>query len=196
MPARGVVQGATGVVEEVDLALEVPRWAARFYLRHLAVVVGISLVPATQRAVGQLWGERLPGALNVGLELVTMASRVLLVVVVFRLAILAEERLRGVSGSEGMRRVVRFTRRHWGSLLVQAGMLVVAFVMLDRIPEAVIAPRISESWRRVYWAALLATKNLTIIALTLIWEIGLLRQMLLHEDGSDRETRGPSRRRT
>jgi hypothetical protein len=43
----------------------------------------------------------------------------------------------------------------------------------------VVAPRIPDDTQAVYWAVILAVKNPTIIAFTMIWEIGVIRQMLL-----------------
>ena len=164
---------------ETRLACAVPVWAGRFYLRHLGLVVGISLIPAAQRAVSQLWAAQAPLASGAIGELVTAAARVALFVLVFRLAITGEERLRGLDGREGMRRIGHFARGHWRSLIVQLVLFVLVFIVFDRIPDAVIAPRVPESARPVYWAVLLFIKNPTIIAFTLIWEIGILRQMLL-----------------
>ncbi|MFE2750729.1 hypothetical protein ACFXGA_01875 [Actinosynnema sp. NPDC059335] len=79
---------------ELRLALEVPRWAWRFYRRHWAVVVGLSLVGSVQRLVVVNWGDRVPGAVAFASEVVVLAARVLLVVVIWRRAT-GGERLRG-----------------------------------------------------------------------------------------------------
>ncbi len=63
------------------------------------------------------------------------------------------------------------------------GLLLLAVIIFDRIPEAVIAPGINEPARPIYWASLLALKNLTIIPFTLLWQIGILRRMVLYESG-------------
>lgn len=171
------------MMSEARLALTVPAWAARFFLRHAGWILLISLVPATQRAVSQLWGAHLQGIAFAG-ELVTAAARILLFIIVFYLAIAAEEALQGADGKEAARRAGRFARRHWRSLLVQAGLLILAVILFDRIPEAVVAPRIPEAAQARYWAALLALKNLSIIPFTLIWQIGILRQMVLFQEDS------------
>lgn len=180
-PMRSSEEAAvsSSVADEARLALEVPAWAWRFYLRHLGLAVGISLIPAAQRAVSQLAGARLPGAAAVAGEIVTAGARLLLVFLIFRLAILAEERVRGMDGAEAWRRVGRFARHHWRSLVVQVVLVAILFLIFDRIPEAVIAPRVPEAARAGYWAALLALKNPTVIAFTLIWQVGILRQMIL-----------------
>lgn len=179
MRSAARVAPATSIKSEVHLALTVPVWAARFFLHHAGLILTISLVAAAQRAVSQLWGDQLPGGISLIGEIVTAAARILLFVIVFYLAIAAEEKLQGVDGKEAARRAGRFARDHWRSLLVQVGLLLLAVIIFDRIPEAVIAPRISEEAQPIYWASLLAVKNLTIIPFTLIWQIGILRQMVL-----------------
>lgn len=174
-----------GMGAEVRLALEVPRWAWKFYLRHFVLVAGISLIPALQRAVSQLWGDQLPDSFGLLGEVVTGAARLLLFVLVFRLAIVLDERLRGLDGAEGWRRMGRFIREHGGSLVVQVGLLALAFILFDRIPETVIAARVPEPRQPAYWAALLAIKNPTIIAYTMVWQIGVLRQMLMTQSGGE-----------
>lgn len=173
---------------EVRLALTVLAWTARFFLHHAGVILTISLAAAAQRAVSQLWADQLPGGISLIGELVTAAARILLFVVVFYLAIVAEENLQGVDGKEAARRAGRFARNHWRSLLVQMGLLLLAVLIFDRIPEALIAPRISEPAQPVYWASLLALKNLTIIPFTLIWQIGILRQMVLYQSARPTQT--------
>lgn len=173
-----------GTSGEVRLAAEALRWAFDFYRRHLALVVGISLVPSAQRAVAQLWGSQLPGAVNVALEIVTAVARVVLFVLVLRLAILTEDRLRDVDVGESFRRMSAFARHHWRSLLLQGLLLLAAFTVFGLIPDFVIAPRIPDHAQPTYWAVLLAVKNPTIIAFTIIWEIGVVRQMLLHDAGA------------
>ena len=179
---------APSLASEVHLALTVVAWAGHFFLHHSRLILTISLVPAAQRAVSQLWGDQLPGGISLIGELVTAAVRIFLFVVVFYLAIVAEEKLRGVDGKEAARRAGRFAQDHWRSLLVQMGLLLLAVIIFDHIPEEVIAPRISEPAQLIYWASLLALKNLTIIPFTLLWQIGILRQMVLYESGRQLQT--------
>ena len=71
-------------------AAEVPRWAASFYFEHIAWIVGLSLVPATQRVVSQLWGDHLPTLAAVSLEALTLLVRILLLVLILRAAVLCD----------------------------------------------------------------------------------------------------------
>lgn len=71
-------------------------------------------------------------------------------------------------------------------------LLAAAIVAFDLIPERVVAPRIPEHTQPLYWAVLLAAKNLTVIALTMIWLVGAVRQMLLSPPSRPRVTE-PSR---
>jgi hypothetical protein len=100
---------------ELGTAMEAPRWALDFIRRHLALVVGLSLIPAVERFTGQIW-ERGP-ALGLAGEVATTAARLVL------------------------------------TALLSAGPL--------------------------YWAVLLAVKNLTVIPFTMIWLVAAVRQVLL-----------------
>jgi hypothetical protein len=177
------------LLSDAQMAASVPRWALAFYRRHLALVVGISLIPAAQRVVGQLWGEQLPPSVNGALEMVTAIARVALLVMLVRLAIMAEDRLRRVDWRESLRRVQAFVRIHWRSLLVQVVLLLTATAIFDAVPDRVIAPRVPADAQPAYWAVLLAVKNPTIIAFTMIWQVGIVRQMLLHAVPPTREPR-------
>jgi hypothetical protein len=57
--------------------------------------------------------------------------------------------------------------------------LVVVAVVLDTLPDLAIAPLVPAGAQPTYWAVLLAVKNPTVIAFTLVREIALLRQALL-----------------
>jgi hypothetical protein len=170
---------ATVLRANAGTAVQVPRWALAFYLRHWPVVAGICLVPATQRFVFALWGSHLPAGADTLLEVLAELARLLLLAVVVRLAILADDRLRPLRAGDAWPRVRAFTRRHWPSLLVQCLLLLAAVVAFDIIPERVVIRWVPEAAQPLYWAVLLAIKNLTIIAYTMIWLVGALRQMLL-----------------
>ncbi|MCS7481097.1 hypothetical protein ACFFQW_06115 [Umezawaea endophytica] len=124
------------------------------------LVVGLSLVGSVQRLV--VVGRDVPVLLAVGSEVVVLAARVLLVVLVWRLA------FRGVSWGWG--NVGRFVRTRWRALVLQVGLLSVAFLVFDVGAEALVG--------RDGLALLLFLKNPTVIALTVIWWVGLLRQIL------------------
>ncbi|GAA1302837.1 hypothetical protein [Saccharothrix xinjiangensis] len=146
-------------MSELRLALGVPRWAGRFYLRHWPVVVGLSLVGSAQRLVAVNWG--LPGFAGFASEVVVMAARIALVVVVWRLAARGEE--------WRWENVRTFVSRHWQSLLWQGTLLSAAFLVFDVGLESV-------SSSPTYLAVLLFLKNPTVIAFTVVWWVGLIRQ--------------------
>jgi hypothetical protein len=183
---------ATVLGTNTRTAVQVPRWACAFYLRHLPLVAGISLLPASERFVSQLWGTDLPAGVTTSLEVIAEGARLVLIAVVVRLAILADDRLRPLRAAHALARVKAFARARWPSLAVQCLLLAAAVVAFDLIPERVVAPRIPEHTQPLYWAVLLAAKNLTVIALTMIWLVGAVRQMLLSPPSRPRVTE-PSR---
>ncbi|MCC8250615.1 hypothetical protein [Saccharothrix luteola] len=156
-------------MSELGLALEVPRWAARFYLRHWVVVVGLSLVASVQRLVVVNWGGLVPDGVAFASEVVVVAARVLLVVVIWRLATRGE-RL-------GWADARAFAARHWPSLVWQGMLLAVAFLVFDVVAEQVVGGLLPESARQTYLAVLLFAKNPTVIAFTFVWWVGLIRQV-------------------
>jgi hypothetical protein len=76
--------------------------------------------------------------------------------------------------------------------VVQCPLLGAAAVVFDVIPERVVIRWVPEHAQPLYWAVLLAAKNLTIIPYTMIWLVGVVRQMLLHRPGQ-RSVAEPSR---
>lgn len=157
---------------ELELALEVPRWTWRFYLRHLPVIVGLSLVASVQRLVAVNWG--IPGPLALASEVLVMAARVLLLVVIWRLAMRDTEwRWSNLSS---------FAHLHWRSLVLQGVLLSVAFLVFDVVAESVVGGLLPHDARATYLAVLLFVKNPTVIALTFVWWVGLARQMLRNTD--------------
>lgn len=153
---------------ELRLAFEVPVWTWRFYLRHLPVIVGLSLVASVQRLVVVNWD--LPGPLAFASEVLVMGARVLLLVVVWRLA------MRDTPWSWDNLSV--FAQRHWRSLVVQGALLSVAFLIFDVVAESVVAGLLPDEAQPGYLGVLLFLKNPTVIALTFVWWVGLARQML------------------
>jgi hypothetical protein len=161
---------AAGLRRQIGTAVEVPRWSWAFYRRHFLLVAGISLLPAAQRIAWVLWNERLPGALNVGLEALTLAVRLLLVVLIARIAFAG-------SGRGG---VWRFLRERWLSLVFQVLFLGGLAAVFDFVPERIVAARVPPDLQRAYWAALLGLKNPTVIAFTMVWMVGAARQASLY----------------
>lgn len=153
---------------ELRLALEVPVWTWRFYLRHLPLIVGLSLVASVQRLVAVNWG--LPGVT----EVVVMAARLLLIVLIWRLA-MRDTPWRWANLSA-------FAQRHWRGLVIQGALISVAFLVFDVVAESVVASLLPHEARSVYLGVLLFVKNPTVIALTFVWWVGLARQMLRNTD--------------
>ncbi|MBB5955204.1 hypothetical protein FHS29_001774 [Saccharothrix tamanrassetensis] len=153
-------------MSEWKLALEVPRWAWRFYLRHLPVIVGLSLIPSVQRLVTVNWG--IPDGLALASEVVVMAARVALVAVIAWLA-LRGERL-------SWRNFTGFASAHWPSLVFQGVLLSVAFLLFDVVLETVVGGLLPAASRQTYLAVLLFVKNPTVIAFTFVWWVGLVRR--------------------
>ncbi|WP_433265214.1 hypothetical protein ACQPZF_37275 [Actinosynnema sp. CS-041913] len=153
-------------MSELRLALAVPKWAWRFYLRHLPVIVGLSLIPSAQRLVAVNWG--MPDGLALASEVVVTAARVALVAVIAWLA-LRGERL-------SWERFTAFASAHWRSLVWQGVLLSVAFLLFDVALETVVGGLFPAEARPTYLAVLLFVKNPTVIALTFVWWVGLVRQ--------------------
>jgi len=156
-------------VAELRLAWEAVRWAGRFYRRHWAVIVALSLVGSVQRLVVVNWGEHVPDGVAFASEVVVVAARVLLVVVIWRWATRGE-RLRWADARA-------FATRHWPSLVWQGVLLAAAFLVFDVGAEQVLGGLLPESARQAYLAVLLFAKNPTVIAFTLVWWVGLVRQV-------------------
>ncbi|MBN6039173.1 hypothetical protein [Amycolatopsis sp. 195334CR] len=157
--------------DELALALRVPAWTWRFYLRHLPLVAGLSLIPSIQRLL--VVGGDMPDGLVVASEALVGVVRLGLVVAV---AWLAFRHTRPLFSNARA-----FVREHWRSLVVQGALLSIAFAVFDLFAEQVIAGLLPESARQTYLAWLLFLKNPTIIALTFIWWIGLVRQVFCTE---------------
>ncbi|MFD4638111.1 hypothetical protein ACFWN2_12395 [Lentzea sp. NPDC058436] len=158
-------------MSELKLALEVPRWTWRCYTRHLGLVVGLSLIASVQRLVVVNWTDEVPPALATASEVVVLAARVLLLVLVWRIA-MAGRALR--SGRD-------FVRRHWRSLLWQVVFLGAAFAVFEVVAEHLVSALLPPSARQTYLAVLLFVKNPTVIALTFLWWIGVIRQVFSAE---------------
>ena len=113
------------------------------------MVAGISLVASAQRAVGQLWGAEWSGMAG---EAVTGIARVVLFVLILRLAILNDDRVRSLPGDEAWQRIVAFVRIAWRSLAVPVLLFAALFAMVELVPDLVIAPRVPDGAQPLYWA--------------------------------------------
>ncbi|MDA0567319.1 hypothetical protein LG943_23795 [Streptomonospora sp. S1-112] len=161
------------------LALEVPRWAWHFTLRRLPLVVGLSLIPAAERFGVALWGEALAPAAHAALEVLAQGARVVLVVLLVRIAVLADERVREHAAAGFGRRVQAFLDHRWPSVLAQTALLLALAAVSTVIPEWLVPLWIPAGAHDLYWAVLLAVKNVTVIAFALVWVVGALRQALV-----------------
>lgn len=149
-------------------------------------IVGLSLIGSAQRAFTQFFGAGLPDWTAVALEVLVEGSRVLLVVLLVRWILVADRRLHGLRVKAGARRVLAYVRKHPRALVLQLVGFAAAFLVLDALPDLAIAPLVPASAQPTYWAVLLAVKNPTVIAFTLVWEVALLHQALLR--GADAPT--------
>ncbi|MCM6778788.1 hypothetical protein NDR87_35470 [Nocardia sp. CDC159] len=154
---------------QLTTAVEVPRQALALYVRHLVPIVAISSIPAAQRLVSVL--TRPPDPLPVLLELLTVAARVGLVGLIVYWAFVR-------TPHEGEGQPGRFLRGHWPSLLIQLALLAAAVAVFDLLPEQVLVHWIPERSHDLYLGLLLAIKNPTVIAVTLIWTVLAARQIL------------------
>ena len=177
---------ASALRADAHSALSVPAWALTFYRRHLVPILAISSVPAVERFVVVRWGSELPTWATTPLELVTVGARLLLLGVIFRLAISRDDQLNRLSGQEAWERMISFTRTRWTSLVNQLLLVTAAFVVFDVFPQQVGGRWVHDDLKPTYFAVLLAVKNLTVIAVTFAWMIGILRQMMLGAPDSDR----------
>nr|WP_156002395.1 hypothetical protein [Streptomonospora sp. PA3] len=164
---------------QLRLALEAPRWALGCYARHPFLVVGVSLIPAAERFTVALWGEAFSAPAHVALEVLAEGARVLLVYLVLRIAVLGDERVRRWNHLPVLRRVRAFADRRWPSLLWQGALLLALAAVFNIVPEQVVPLWLPASAHDLYWACLLAAKNLTVIAFTLLWMVAAARQALI-----------------
>lgn len=171
-------------------AVEVLAWAFAFYRRNLREILAISSVSAVARVVAVGWAS-LPAVIPTTLELVTLGARLLLLWTIFRRGLLADDRLRGLSSTEIWQRMTAFARTRWSVLLVHLALLAGAVAVFDIVPERIAVRWVPEEKTSAHMAALLAVKNLTVIAFTLIWMVGIVRQMILMQPGVSRRSRGP-----
>jgi hypothetical protein len=150
--------------------LDIPLWALKFYTRHLPPILGLSLLVSAERFAAQM--TELPAAA----ELFTMAVRALLLFVIVRAALFRDPEID--TSAPARHSVRRFLRTRWSTLAVQGLLLGLAAVVFDVIPEQVVGPSIPAEHQPLYTGLLLAVKNPTVIALTIIWLVGLVRAMM------------------
>jgi hypothetical protein len=162
-------------------------WGGRLYARHFLLIFGLSLIPTVQRFVAVRWGAELPGAVNVTAEVLTGATRLVLLYVILRLAVRSEPELRGLTLQALWQRLGAGIDRGRLGFAVQFAVLGVAFVLLDVLPGLAIAQWVAEERRELVTAVLVSVKNPTVIAFTFIWMTGVGRRLML--DGRPRAER-------
>jgi hypothetical protein len=156
-------------MSELKLALEVPRWTWQCYTEHLGLVLGLSSVASIQRLIVVNWTAQIPHGVALASEVVVLATRIALVVAIWRIAMRGQA-LRLSAGRA-------FARNHWRSLLWQGAFLGAAYLAFEVLAEDALSKLLPESARQPYLAILLFLKNPTVIALTFLWWIGVVRQV-------------------
>ncbi|MEV4411652.1 hypothetical protein [Catellatospora sp. NPDC049609] len=160
-----------------QLSVDAGRWALRFYLHHWPLVLGLSLVPTVQRFLSIRYADRLPAAVGVAGEVVTAGARVLLVYLVLRIMV-SEAGLAGLSVGQRWQLFGQGVDARMRDFLLQFLVLGIAFVLFDVIPEGAVALWTPEERRPLATAILIGVKNPTVIAMTMLWMIGVGRALL------------------
>ncbi|GAA3396848.1 hypothetical protein [Cryptosporangium minutisporangium] len=152
-------------------------WAARFYGRHVPLVLGLSLVPSVQRYLVVRYD--VPAAVAIGSEVLVTGVRLLLVLLVVRL--LARELAvgHGLGGRAALRRLGAAIDARRGAFYFQLVVLAAAFVVCDVLPNAAVALWVPETHRDAVAATLVAVKNPTVIAFTVLWMAGIARTLIV-----------------
>jgi hypothetical protein len=163
------------MLNELRIAVAVPRWALGFFRRHPLLVVTLSAVPAVERFTGQMSGR--DPVLGATLEMTTLAARVAFIALVLRFAIPRDPDIGPIGAADVGRRLRAFSAQHPRSLVLQVVLIAILFALADVVPERLV-PALTPVGP-LYWALLLATKNLTVIPFTMIWLVGAVRQALL-----------------
>ena len=148
-------------------ALDALRWALAFHRRHLVVISALMAVPTLQRFIIMSWD--LPGALATTSEVLVMVARVGLV----GYAISKVGPVPHASAS-----AKAFLRTRWPSLLITLGLLALAFTVFDLGLERLAPLTLPADAEDTYRSILFALKNLTVIPLTMIWMVSVVRQVL------------------
>jgi hypothetical protein len=150
-------------------------WALSFYAAHFWLVFALSMCGAIARFIVIVRGEDLP-PLGVALgEAVTGVTRALL----FGLAIQI-----GISRNPVFTVANRWDlfsaalKRHTGAFVFQFVVLGLAVVAFEYVPNVAMARWISEPHRQLAVALWVATKNPTVIAVTILWMTGVAHELM------------------
>jgi hypothetical protein len=166
------------VLSGLALAGRAAGWGVRFYLRHIWLVAGLSAIPAVQRFVVIRFGGELPEGLSAGTEVLTAVVRLLLVVLIVRLVARDDPGLRDLGARGVWERFGEFVHRERAAFLTQFAVLGAAFVVFDTLPTAAITAWVPDPQAELVMAVLVAAKNPTVIAFTLIWMVAVVRAMV------------------
>ena len=147
--------------DALTLARDAFAWALRFYRDHFWLVFGLSLVPTLQRFWVIEFGPPTPVA--VASEVVVALVRIALVVAVVKL-------LATPGMWERIKSGITFRRT---AFLLQWVILGLAFVVFDVIPTLLIGRLVPADAQSTVNATLVAVKNPTVIALTILWLAGI-----------------------
>lgn len=162
----------------LTLARRAAGWSLRFYLRHFWIVVGLSTVPTLQRFVVVRFGRELPDWLNVTTEVLTAGIRLLLIFVIIRLTAREDAVLRSLGGRGVWERFSGFVHGERAAFLVQFLVLGAAFTVFDILPNAMIAAWVPDARAQDVQSVLVAAKNPTVIALTMVWMVAVVREIV------------------
>jgi hypothetical protein len=173
----------TGLV----LSAEAARWALRCYARHFWLVFGLSIVPTGQRFVAVRFGDDLPAAVGIAGEVLTGVARALLVFLVLRIAV----RDAGLAGLSVRDRWQRFAagleQRRW-DFVTQFLVVGIAFAVFDLLPMAAVSLWVPADRQEIVNAVLVSVKNPTVIAVTILWMIGIGYHLMVVGDRSIRSS--------
>jgi hypothetical protein len=163
--------------DALQVARDALAWALRFYRDHFWLVFGLSLVPTAQRYWVIEYDPPTPVA--VVSEVLVALVRIALVVAVVKLM-----------ATPGMwqRLKTGITLRR-SAFLLQWVILGLAFVVFDVIPAVLIGLLVPADTQNVVNATLVAVKNPTVIAMTILWMAGIAHTLSTGRQGHADEDR-------
>ncbi|MEU8001872.1 hypothetical protein AB0B66_11980 [Catellatospora sp. NPDC049111] len=159
-----------------SLSVEAARWALRFYAAHWPLVLGLSLIPSLQRFMVINYGDRLPAGVGPASEVLTAGVRILLVYLILRIAAV-EAGWSHLGVGERWQRVGQGVDGRMRDFLLQLLVLGIAFVVFDVLPETAISLWAPEERKDLLQAILVSVKNPTVIAMTILWMVGVGHQL-------------------
>lgn len=167
------------------VARDAANWSIRLYFNKFWPIVGVSMIPTVQRfwLVGQT--ESPSTALTVAGEILAQGSRVLLVWLLLRYVFTGHPALATLTVQQRWDRFTTFVDRHTGAFVTQFGVLALAFLAFDRLPDLLMTALVPADDLPLITAIVVAAKNPTVIALTLVWMCGAAGVMALRTIEAD-----------